>query len=47
VRTVVLRTPHGEVPTSLSDVDPWSRPRVEGSGAAPFEVRDTLPPGQD
>ena len=47
VRTMVLRTPHGEVPTSLSDVDPWSRPRVEGSGAAPFEVRDTLPPGQD
>jgi len=46
-RRVVLRTPHAEVPTSLSDVDPWGRPRVEGFGAAPFEVLATLPPGQD
>jgi Domain of unknown function (DUF4873) len=37
-RNVRLRTPQGEVETSLSDVDPWGRPRVEGFGAAPFEV---------
>jgi hypothetical protein len=42
-RTVRLRTPHGEVETRLSDVDPWGRPRVEGFGAAPFEVLDTPP----
>jgi hypothetical protein len=44
-RTVLLRTPHTEVPTSLSDVDPWGRPRVEGFGAAPFPVTDSLPGG--
>jgi len=38
VRRVRLRTPHGEVATALSDVDPWGRPRVDGFGAAPFEV---------
>ena len=43
VRTVVLRTPFGSVETSLSDVDPWGRPRVEGFGATPFEVLDHLP----
>jgi hypothetical protein len=37
-RAVVLRTPHAEVETTLSDVDPWGRPRVEGFGAAPFRV---------
>jgi hypothetical protein len=42
-RTVRLRTPHGEVETSLADVDPWGRPRVEGFGRAPFEVRDDVP----
>lgn len=42
-RPVVLRTPHGEVDTKLSDVDPWGRPRVEGFGATPFPVVDTLP----
>jgi hypothetical protein len=42
-RTVTLRTPHGEVPTALSDVDPWGRPRVEGFGPAPFEVLTELP----
>lgn len=42
-RSVVLRTPHAEVPTSLTDVDPWGRPRVDGFGAAPFPVLDTLP----
>ncbi|MDT4981773.1 MAG: hypothetical protein QOG07_3652 [Pseudonocardiales bacterium] len=43
-RQVVLRTPHAEVATTLSDVDPWGRFRVEGFGAAPFPVLDTLPP---
>lgn len=38
VRTVALRTPHGEVSTNLSDVDPWGRPRVEGFGAPPFQI---------
>lgn len=42
-RKVRLRTPHAEVETALSDVDPWGRPRVEGFGAAPFEVLATLP----
>lgn len=42
-RKLRLRTPHAEVDTTLSDVDPWGRPRVEGFGAAPFEVLDTLP----
>jgi hypothetical protein len=42
-RRVRLRTPHREVETALSDVDPWGRPRVEGFGEAPFEVRTTLP----
>jgi hypothetical protein len=42
-RRVRLRTPHAEVETALSDVDPWGRPRVEGFGAAPFEVLTTLP----
>ncbi len=42
-RRVVLRTPHAEVATSLSDVDPWGRPRVEGFGPTPFEVLDAVP----
>jgi hypothetical protein len=42
-RSVRLRTPHGEVETALSDVDPWGRPRVEGFGRAPFEVLNVLP----
>lgn len=42
-RRVVLRTPHGSAGTTLSDPDPWGRPRVEGFGAAPFEVLDSLP----
>jgi hypothetical protein len=42
-RPVVLRTPHAEVATTLTDVDPWGRPRVEGFGAPPFAVLDTLP----
>jgi hypothetical protein len=46
-RKIRLRTPHAEVETSLSDVDPWGRPRVEGFGAAPFEVLTTLPENAD
>jgi hypothetical protein len=42
-RTITLRTPHGEVETGLTDVDPWGRPRVEGFGRAPFEVLTALP----
>jgi hypothetical protein len=42
-RQVVLRTPFASVQTTLSDVDPWGRPRVAGFGAAPFEVLDRLP----
>ena len=45
-RSVLLRTPQGEAQTTLSDVDPWGRPRVEGFGAAPFAVTSTLP-GED
>ena len=41
-RTVLLRTPHGQVATVLSDVDPWGRPRVDGFGAPPFPVPTTL-----
>jgi hypothetical protein len=46
-RSVRLRTPQGEVETALTDVDPWGRPRVEGFGEAPFEVRTTLPADAD
>lgn len=42
-RAVLLRTPQGEAQTTLSDVDPWGRPRVEGFGVAPFAVTSTLP----
>ncbi len=42
-RSARLRTPHAEVATTLSDVDPWGRPRVEGFGAAPFPVRSAVP----
>jgi hypothetical protein len=34
--TAVLRTPYGEAETRLSDVDPWGRYRVTGSGRPPF-----------
>jgi hypothetical protein len=46
-RKVRLRTPHAEVETALSDVDPWGRPRVEGFGAAPFAVLTELPGSVD
>lgn len=42
-RKVVLRTPFASVDTTLSDIDPWGRPRVEGFGAAPFHVLDRVP----
>ncbi|HSY16505.1 MAG TPA: DUF4873 domain-containing protein [Jatrophihabitantaceae bacterium] len=42
-RTVLLRTPHGEVATGLADVDPWGRPRVEGFGVPPFAVVTEIP----
>jgi hypothetical protein len=42
VRKVTLRTPFSQVETTLSDVDPWGRPRVDGFGATPFEVLDHL-----
>lgn len=45
--TVVLRTPHGEAATSLADVDPWGRFRVEGRGAAPFRVLTDVPHSSD
>jgi hypothetical protein len=41
-RRVVLRTPHAEVETALTDVDPWGRPRVSGFGPAPFPIADTV-----
>ena len=42
-RSVTLRTPYGAVETTLADLDPWGRARVEGFGTAPFEVLDHLP----
>jgi hypothetical protein len=41
-RRVVLRTPHSEVDTALTDVDPWGRPRVSGFGPAPFPIADAV-----
>jgi hypothetical protein len=41
-RAVRLRTPHAEVDTALSDVDPWGRPRIQGFGTPPFAVPSTL-----
>ena len=34
--TVRLRTEHGEADARLSDVDPWGRFRVAGTGRPPF-----------
>ena len=42
-RRVTLRTPHGEVETGLTDLDPWGRPRVQGRGAPPFPVLGSVP----
>lgn len=38
-----LCTPYGTAETALADLDPWGRARVEGFGAAPFEVTTALP----
>jgi hypothetical protein len=34
--TVTLVTPHGEAEGRLSDVDPWGRLRISGTGKPPF-----------
>ena len=34
--TVTLTTEHGSAEARLSDVDPWGRPRVTGTGRPPF-----------
>jgi len=34
--TVTLRTPHSTAEARLSDVDPWGRFRVAGTGRPPF-----------
>ena len=34
--TVTLVTPHGEAVGRLSDVDPWGRFRIAGTGRPPF-----------
>lgn len=37
-REVVVRTSYGEGAGRLSDVDPWGRHRISGTGRPPFEV---------
>jgi hypothetical protein len=34
--TVTLTTPHGSAAGRLSDVDPWGRLRITGTGRPPF-----------
>jgi uncharacterized protein DUF4873 len=34
--TVTLVTPHGQAEGRLSDVDPWGRYRIAGTGRPPF-----------
>lgn len=34
--TVVLATPHGRAEGRLSDLDPWGRFRISGTGRPPF-----------
>ena len=34
--TVTLATPHGTATGRLSDVDPWGRFRISGTGKPPF-----------
>jgi len=34
--TVVLVTPHGQAEARISDVDPWGRFRISGTGRPPF-----------
>ena len=33
---MVLQTPHGEAEGRLSDLDPWGRHRISGTGKPPF-----------
>lgn len=35
---VRLRTPHASAETSVADVDPWGRYRLQGFGRPPFPV---------
>lgn len=35
-QTVTVRTDHGEAEGRLSDIDPWGRFRVSGTGRPPF-----------
>ena len=39
-REVVIRTPYGEGVGRLSDVDPWGRHRISGTGRPPFVDRE-------
>jgi hypothetical protein len=34
--TVTVVTPHGEAQGRLSDIDPWGRFRISGTGRPPF-----------
>jgi hypothetical protein len=34
--TITLVTPHGQAQGRLSDVDPWGRFRISGTGRPPF-----------
>lgn len=34
--TVLLTTPHGQAVGRLSDVDPWGRLRISGTGRPPY-----------
>lgn len=40
--TVVLSTPGGQATGRLSDVDPWGRYRVAGTGRPPYPLADGL-----
>lgn len=35
-QTVTVRTAHGEAEGRLSDIDPWGRFRIAGTGRPPF-----------
>jgi hypothetical protein len=39
---VVVRTPEGEALGRLSDLDPWGRLRIAGTGRPPFAVDDVV-----
>jgi hypothetical protein len=40
-RDLTLTTPYGSVTTTLTDVDPWGRYRVGGTGTPPFPASTT------